>query len=123
MQTLIWKIQNTLKTVATVWNILTRRLKVFSSFGKISLNDANDALKEHQERISRVNELLGTQKIELQAANKKINRAHDEMSVQSEISGIIAASLEKEDFTFLVTSVSPTLIFECVSEKFLSELK
>ncbi len=61
------------------------------------LNDANEVMQAHQEKINQVNELLGLQKIELQSANKKINRSHDEMSVQNEISSTIAASLGKED--------------------------
>lgn len=61
-----------------------------------SLNDVNDELKEHQDRIKKVNDVLGAQKIQLQAANKKINRSHDEMSVQNEVSSAIASSKDKE---------------------------
>lgn len=61
------------------------------------LNEANDALQEQQEKINLVNEKLGMQKIELQAANKRINRAHDELSVQNEISAAIASSVETEE--------------------------
>lgn len=56
-----------------------------------NLNEANEELKEKQEEIKRVNERLGMQKIKLQAANKKVNRAHDEMSVQNEIAGAITS--------------------------------
>ena len=80
--------------LAGIWNSFIKQL-LAQNRALEDLNDANDELKEHQDRISKVNELLGTQKIELQAANKKINRAHDEMSVQSEISGCIASSVEK----------------------------
>ncbi len=92
------------EVLSGIWNTFIKKL-LSQNRALEDLNDANDALKEHQERISKVNELLGTQKIELQAANKKINRAHDEMSVQSEISGVIAASLEKEDLLNQVTSI------------------
>lgn len=61
-----------------------------------NLNDANEKLKEQREQIQKTNELLGMQKVELQAANKKINRSHDEMSVQNEIAGAITATMEME---------------------------
>ena len=60
------------------------------------LNSVNEELKDHQLRLKRVNDVLGLQKIELQTANKKINRSHDEMSVQNEISSAIASSNDKE---------------------------
>lgn len=60
------------------------------------LNDVNEELKVHQERIKKVNDILGMQKIELQTANKVINRSHDEMSVQNEVSSAIASSQDKE---------------------------
>ena len=49
------------------------------------LNEVNDKMKEQH------------QKIELQLANKKINRSHDEMSVQNELSSIIISSIEIKD--------------------------
>ncbi|MBO6108273.1 MAG: diguanylate cyclase [Eubacterium sp.] len=61
-----------------------------------ALNNVNEELKEHQDRIKKVNDVLGAQKIQLQTANKKINRSHDEMSVQNEISSAIASSVKKE---------------------------
>lgn len=61
-----------------------------------ALNNVNEELKDHQDRIKKVNDVLGAQKIQLQTANKKINRSHDEMSVQNEISSAIASSMEKE---------------------------
>ncbi|MCR4604473.1 MAG: GGDEF domain-containing protein [Eubacterium sp.] len=60
------------------------------------LNTVNEDLKDHQVRLKRVNDVLGLQKIELQTANKKINRSHDEMSVQNEVSSAIASSSDKE---------------------------
>lgn len=68
-----------------------------------NLNEANVQLKEQQEEIKKTNELLGMQKIELQAANKKINRSHDEMSVQNEISGAISSTMDMDE---LLTKVS-----------------
>ncbi len=69
------------------------------------LNDANDSMKEYQERIKHVNEKLGMQKIELRSANKKINRSHDEMSVQNEISSILAAALGNESMLQNITKI------------------
>ena len=62
-----------------------------------NLNEVNEKLKEQQEEIKKTNELLGMQKIELQAANKKINRSHDEMSVQNEIAGAITSTVKTDD--------------------------
>lgn len=62
-----------------------------------NLNEANERLKEQQEQIKKTNEMLGMQKIELQAANKKVNRSHDEMSVQNEIAGAITSSMEMNE--------------------------
>ncbi len=61
-----------------------------------NLNEANDKLMEQQNEIKKTNELLGLQKIELQAANKKINRSHDEMSLQNEIGSIITSTMDQE---------------------------
>lgn len=69
------------------------------------LNHANDDLKDSQQKIKKVNETLGMQKIELRAANKKINRSHDEMSVQNEISSTIAASVGQDDMLQKVTKI------------------
>lgn len=58
------------------------------------LNEANSKLKEQQQQIKRTNEMLGLQKIKLQAANKEINLSRDEMSVQNEISNEITSTME-----------------------------
>ena len=60
------------------------------------LNDANAELQEHQEKISKVNEILAFQKFQLQRANDKIKAAHEEMIVQNEIANVISTSLELE---------------------------
>lgn len=62
-----------------------------------SLNEANDKLKEQKNEIRKTNERLGLQKIELQAANTKINRSHDEMSLQNEIASIITSTIEQDE--------------------------
>ena len=80
--------------------------KIFSQSRTVSeLNEANIVLKQHQEQINLINEKLGMQKIELREANKKINRSHDEMSVQNEISSTMTASLGQEDMLEHVTKI------------------
>lgn len=69
------------------------------------LNEANEALQQQQEKIEKINEKLGNQKIKLQAANKRINRSHDEMSVQNEISSSIAASPKRDELLNKVANI------------------
>ncbi|MCH5252364.1 MAG: GGDEF domain-containing protein [Lachnospiraceae bacterium] len=69
------------------------------------LNEANEVLKQHQEQINLINEKLGMQKIELREANIKINRSHDEISVQNEISSTMTATLGREDMLERVTNI------------------
>lgn len=89
---------------AGIYNFFEKRL--FAQNRVVAeLNHANDDLKEHQQKIKKVNETLGMQKIELRAANKKINRSHDEMSVQNEISSTIAASMGQDDMLQRVTKI------------------
>ncbi len=90
--------------VSVVWDTFEKQI-LKQNRALEDLNEANEALHEHQEKINRVNEKLGIQKIELQAANKKINRSHDEMSVQNEISAAIASSIEKEDMLNRVVNI------------------
>lgn len=83
------------EAIAFVWTYLEKQIlkqnRTLEDF-----NEANKALQEQQERVKSVNEKLGVQKIELQAANARINRSHDEISVQNEIATIIISSVEKE---------------------------
>ncbi len=90
--------------VSVIWDTFEKQI-LKQNRALEDLNEANEALHEHQEKINRVNEKLGIQKIELQAANKKINRSHDEMSVQNEISAAIAASIEKEDMLNRIVNI------------------
>ncbi|MCH5265325.1 MAG: sensor domain-containing diguanylate cyclase [Lachnospiraceae bacterium] len=92
------------EVLANIWNYFEGHL-MMQNRAMEDLNEANEVLKEHQEKIKKTNEMLGMQKIELQTANKKINRAHDEMSVQNEISSIIATSLEKEELLQNITRI------------------
>lgn len=80
------------EVLAALWNCFEK--KIFAQNRDVeNLNELNKSLFEHQEEIKKINEVLGRQKIDLQFANKKINRAHDEMSVQNEVASIITASL------------------------------
>lgn len=82
-----------------------------------NLNEANEQLQEKQEQIKKTNELLGLQKIELQAANKKINRSHDEMSVQNEVAGLITSTVNLDELLYGVCRmirVRLDLDFVCV---------
>lgn len=90
--------------MAGIWDAFVRHL-LAQNRALEGLNQANDALKQHQDQISKINETLGVQKIELQTANKKINRAHDEMSVQNEISSAIVATSQKEELLKQVTKI------------------
>lgn len=90
--------------LAGIWDSFVKHL-LAQNRAMEDLNHANDSLKEHQDRISKINETLGVQKIELQTANKKINRAHDEMSVQNEISSAIVATSKKEELLHQVTKI------------------
>lgn len=90
--------------MAGIWDAFVRHL-LAQNRALEGLNQANDSLKEHQERINKINETLGVQKIELQTANKKINRAHDEMSVQNEISSAIVATSQKGELLEQVTKI------------------
>lgn len=90
--------------MAGIWDAFVKHL-LAQNRALEGLNQANDALKEHQDQISKINETLGVQKIELQVANKKINRAHDEMSVQNEISSAIVATSQKEEMMGQVTKI------------------
>jgi len=90
--------------VAHIWKNFEGKLFA-QNRALIDLDEANKNLQEQQQEINKVTEKLGVQKIELQAANKKINRSHDEMSVQNEISSTIAASLEKEKLLQKITEI------------------
>ncbi len=84
---------------------LLRKKNVCSEPCSDDLNEANEALQQQQEKIEKINEKLGNQKIKLQAANKRINRSHDEMSVQNEISSSIAASPKRDELLNKVANI------------------
>lgn len=84
------------QVMAILWKFFEQRF-LKQNRALEELNEANEALHEQQDKINLVNQKLGMQKIELQAANKRINRSHDELSVQNEISSAIAGSMKKEE--------------------------
>ena len=84
------------QVMAILWKFFEQRF-LKQNRALEDLNEANEALHEQQDKINLVNQKLGMQKIELQAANKRINRSHDELSVQNEISSAIAGSMKKEE--------------------------
>ena len=92
------------EAMAMLWSCFERRI-LQQNRALEDLHVVNEELHEQQEKTNLVNEKLGLQKIELQAANKRINRSHDELSVQNEISSVIAGSVEKEDMLRQIANI------------------
>jgi len=69
----------------------------------LNLNEANDALQIHQEKVKHANEELGYQKVMLEAAYKKINNANTEIMIQSQIVKYISSSLDIGKLMTLIT--------------------
>ncbi len=68
-----------------------------------SVKETNDALSENQEKVKKANELLGVQKVKLEAAYQKINSVNAEMMIQNQIISYISSSLELEKVMQLIT--------------------
>lgn len=78
--------------------------KVFAQTRLIErINETNEELRIHQEKVKSTNELLGVQKIELQSAYKKINNVNEEMRIQNDILKYISSSLEISKLMTLIT--------------------
>ena len=78
--------------------------KVFAQTRLIErINETNEELRIHQEKVKSTNELLGVQKIELQSAYKKINNVNEEMRIQNDILKYISSSLEIGKLMTLIT--------------------
>lgn len=78
--------------------------KVFEQSRLISnANAMNEALRINQEKVKKANEMLGLQKIKLEAAYNKINNANVEMMIQNEIVKYISSSLEIGKLMALIT--------------------
>lgn len=67
------------------------------------INESNEELRIHQEKVKSTNELLGVQKIELQTAYEKINNVNEEMKIQNDILKYISSSLEIGKLMTLIT--------------------
>lgn len=65
--------------------------------------EVNEELKIQQEKVKTTNELLGTQKIQLEQAYNKINSVNKEKTIQNEILKYIAASLEIDKLMTVIT--------------------
>ena len=68
-----------------------------------STEETNVALSENQEKVKRANELLGVQKVKLEAAYEKINSVNAEMMIQNQIISFISSSLELGKVMQLIT--------------------
>lgn len=78
--------------------------KVFAQTRLIErINETNDELRIHQEKVKSTNELLGVQKIELQSAYVKINNVNEEMKIQNEILKFISSSLDIDKLMSFIT--------------------
>lgn len=67
------------------------------------INQTNQELTIQQQKVNNTNELLGVQKIELQAAYEKINNVNEEMQIQNDILKYISSSLEISKLMTLIT--------------------
>lgn len=67
------------------------------------INETNEELRIHQQKVKSTNELLGVQKIELQTAYQKINNVNEEMQIQNDILKYISSSLEISKLMTLIT--------------------
>lgn len=80
--------------------------KVFAQTRLIErINETNEELRIHQEKVKSTNELLGVQKIELQSAYQKINNVNEEMRIQNDILKYISSSLEIGKLMALITEL------------------
>lgn len=79
--------------------------KVFSKARLLEdVNNTNNQLVDNQEKINRANEMLGMQKIKLEAAYNKINRINSEMVILNKIIIAINESKDINELTHLITS-------------------
>lgn len=91
-------------TEAVAAIVIENDRKVFAQTRLIErINETNEELRIHQEKVKSTNELLGVQKIELQSAYKKIHNVNEEMRIQNEILKYISSSLEIGKLMTLIT--------------------
>lgn len=78
--------------------------KVFAQARLIDeINNSNDELLKNQEKVNRTNELLGLQKVKLEAAYRQIKRINSEMTIQNDIVKYISSSLDIDKLLTMVT--------------------
>lgn len=78
--------------------------KVFAQARLIDeINNSNDELLKNQEKVNRTNELLGLQKVKLEAAYRQIKRINAEMTIQNDIVKYISSSLDIDKLLTMVT--------------------
>lgn len=68
-----------------------------------TVNETNEALKIHQEKVKRANEELSYQKVMLETAYKRINRSNKEITLQNQILKYISSSIELNNLMNLIT--------------------
>ena len=79
--------------------------KVFSQARLLDdMNDANNQLVDNQEKVSRTNELLGVQKVKLEAAYNKINRINSEMIMLNNVIKYVNESMELNNLIEHITN-------------------
>lgn len=91
-------------TEAVAAIVIENDRKIFAQTRLIErINETNEELRVHQEKVKSTNELLGVQKIELQSAYQKIHNVNEEMRIQNEILKYISSSLEIGKLMALIT--------------------
>lgn len=60
-------------------------------------NEANENLLMFQEKLRKVNEELGIQKIRVESANRQVNKSNAEMKVQNEVLKYISSTIEQKE--------------------------
>ncbi|MDE7211903.1 MAG: hypothetical protein K2O03_10750, partial [Lachnospiraceae bacterium] len=101
--------------------------KLFAQYRLVeSVNEINEELKNHQEKVKRANEELGVQKIKLEAAYNRINSANAEMILQNKILKAITSVIEIDKLLAIMTkSLKQELSLSCCAillQKNLQEL-
>lgn len=81
---------------ARMWNIFEKKLFAQNRLVE-QLNRVNEDLKEHQNKIKKINDRLGVPKIELQAANAEINRSYDGIALQNDVSSILISNVNEKE--------------------------
>lgn len=90
--------------------ILESNEKVYAQSRLIErVNETNEELRINQEKVKKANDMLGVQKIKLEAAYNKINSVNSEMMIQNDIIKYISSSL---DISKLMTLITESILSE-----------